>query len=827
MKHLLLALAVSLGLASCQQEVVSVIDLSEADWKWSSPDSSAIRPFDACIPGHVLEALVEADLAPNPYLGTHERDVQWVEILPWHLQTHLPNTGVATDSAVLCLEGIDTYASVFVNDVQVLSANNTHRSWTTSPFPVTEDGWTIELRFAPVAARGQLALDAHGLVVPASNEAKPLGTQTSPMTRKPGYQFGWDWGPRLAGPGISGPMHLRPWNPEATEAPAPPVCAVLHVDSSLARVTVRRHKGWTLDITLEGQDVPYTWTGNEVRLEQPAMWWPADMGAHPLYEWTWTHLPSGTVHRHVLGMRMLKWVEQSDGWGTSFQLEVNGIPVQVRGANVVPPDFHQTQDAERWKTLAKQARDANMNMVRVWGGGVYPPDAFFESCDEQGLLVWQDFMFACAMVPDDSAFTENVKREAEEHVRRLTHHPSLALWCGNNEVERAWQSWGWQDMYDLHGPDSARLAAAYHKMFYEVLPQVVSQESDAFYLPTSPTLDGQSGDEHAWGVWFGLNDFSYYSRHNGRFASEYGLQSLPSRHTLEEAGIDAFTDEALQFRQRSRMDWLEPGFDGWDMMHHFMSKTTGAPAPEDLDDWIFKSQWTQAEGLRQALERHRTSEGRYAGSLYWSLNDVWPAVSWSTVDHAGRWKLAHYAARRANAPRTALWMRQREDSLCFELFNDLPQGTSGTLQVATKDFEGRVVHETSVSVDVSASRSLLVNLGEMDVWRGQPFDAYLSWQWQDSTEVWSSSSSALWCAPVEARLHEPFVQCTPTGDGFELSANTYVPLVQLTASVPGHWSDNGMALEPGQTCVVQFTPEAPIATADIHVVVRCQTSANQ
>ena len=275
------------------------------------------------------------------------------------------------------------------------------------------------------------------------------------------------------------------------------------------------------------------------------------------------------------------------------------------------------------------------------------------------------------------------------------------------------------------------------------------------------------------------------------------------------------------------MDWLEPGFDGWDMMHHFMSKTTGAPAPEDLDDWIFKSQWTQAEGLRQALERHRTSEGRYAGSLYWSLNDVWPAVSWSTVDHAGRWKLAHYAAQRANAPRTALRMRQREDSLCFELFNDLPQGTSGTLHVATKDFEGRMVHETSVPLEVSARRSLLVNLGEIDVWRGQPFDTYLSWQWQDSTEAWSSSSSALWCAPVEARLHEPFVQCKPTPEGFELSANTYVPLAQLTANVPGHWSDNGMALEPDQTCVVQFTPETPITLADIHVVVRCQTTIPQ
>ena len=232
------------------------------------------------------------------------------------------------------------------------------------------------------------------------------------------------------------------------------------------------------------------------------------------------------------------------------------------------------------------------------------------------------------------------------------------------------------------------------------------------------------------GCGLGWNDFSYYSRHNGRFASEYGLQSLPSRHTLKEAGIDAFTDEALQFRQRSRMDWLEPGFDGWDMMHHFMSKTTGPPAPDDLDDWIFKSQWTQAEGLRQALERHRTSDGRYAGSLYWSLNDVWPAVSWSTVDHAGRWKLAHYAARRANAPRTALWMRQREDSLCFELFNDLPEQASGTLQVAIKDFEGTHGARNIGVLEISKRGvPFWSTLARWTLWRGQPFDTYLSWQW--------------------------------------------------------------------------------------------------
>ena len=188
-----------------------------------------------------------------------------------------------------------------------------------------------------------------------------------------------------------------------------------------------------------------------------------------------------------------------------------------------------------------------MNMVRVWGGGVYPPDAFFNACDREGILVWQDFMFACAMVPDDGRFTKNVMAEAEQHVQRLRHHPSLALWCGNNEVERAWTSWGWQDMYNLHGPDSVRLAEAYQHLFHDLLPDLVARESPTRYLPTSPTLDARSGDEHAWGVWFGLEDFSYYSRHGGRFASEYGLQSLPDMHTLREAGISDSTTTPFNF----------------------------------------------------------------------------------------------------------------------------------------------------------------------------------------------------------------------------------------------------------------------------------------
>ena len=510
-----------------------------------------------------------------------------------------------------------------------------------------------------------------------------------------------------------------------------------------------------------------------------------------------------------MGIRTLNWVEQCDAYGTSFQLEVNGHHVHARGANVVPPDFHDTHNPDRWTKLVTQALGANMNMVRVWGGGVYPPDAFFEACDQAGLLVWQDFMFACSMVPDDPAFVENVRQEAVEQVRRLRNHPSLALWCGNNEVERAWTSWGWQDMYDLHGPDSVRLAETPMTGCSMSFSPKLCRRNPTFttcrlHRPSMPKV--ATNTHGAFGL--GLKILTTTVVTTGALRAEYGLQSLPCKHTLKEAGITSWEDEALQFRQRSRMDWLEPGFDGWDMMHHFMSKTTGAPAEGDLDDWIFKSQWAQAEGIRQALERHRTSRGRFAGSLYWSLNDVWPAVSWSTVDHAGRWKLAHHAARRANAPRTALWVRYREDSLCFQAFNDLPEPTSGVMQIALKDFTGQVLRQ--MEFRGSAKRQAIVH---DQGWVHDPMahstDGHLP---KLALERWFRRDVGTVFCPVvcSCRSQSPSFgrQCVKTDEGFEVSADSYVSLVQLLASVPGRWSDNGMSLEPGQPVNVHFRAES-------------------
>ncbi|MDA0945718.1 MAG: hypothetical protein O2791_01620 [Bacteroidetes bacterium] len=816
-----LMVAVLGGCQTSEPVPPSGAELNLSDLAWTiSTASGRLDNVPARVPGHVLPDLVLAGLAVDPDWGTQERDVQWVEEETWIYRTQLqrPANWSTRDSLRLTFEGLDTYARVVLDGETLLKADNAFRAWTTAPFLLEDGVHTLEVIFDPVAVVGQNRLDHHGVVIPAGNELRPIGKQSSPMTRKAGYQFGWDWGPRLAGPGIPLPVHLVHSGTSSDRRLHPaPSCHVVHADAEVGRIVVRGHQGWDLALTLDGHQVSYAWKGDTLVVPKPKLWWPVNFGKQPLYTCHWGHSASGIQEEHTLGIRTVEWLQLPDSWGTSFQLVINGVAIQARGANVVPPGFHHGYSSEKWSELVDWSLAANMNMVRVWGGGVYPPDAFFDACDENGLLVWQDFMFACNMVPDDSAFFDNVRMEAREQVRRLRHRPSLVLWCGNNEVKRAWHQWGWQELYDLHGQDSTRLSNAYNHVFHHILAEEVARGSSTMYHPTSPTLDPRSGDEHAWDVWFGLEDFSYYSRNNGRFVSEFGVQSLPEEHTLREVGVNHFQDEALQYRQRSKMDWLEPGFDGWDMMNHFMTQSVGASEPENLEDWIFRSQAMQAECLRQALERHRSSGGRYAGSLYWSLNDVWPAVSWSTIDDAGRWKLGHYVARRANAPRTALWMRQRTDSLCFTVFNESPLPLEGFLHVEVQDFKGIVLKRMDQAIRVQAHHDGTYSLGPLDAWHDRPKETVLTWSLETTDRQEVVRASSLWQAPADVALLPANVTITPREHAWMIETDTYLPVLRLTASVPGHFSDNGMAVLPGQPLQVNFVPEQPKRFSEIQL----------
>jgi beta-mannosidase len=778
----------------------------------------------ATVPGDVMTDLMDNGQMDSPYSMTNERLSQWVEKASWvyrHQFIRPTDWSSSEEPFELVFEGIDTYSTVILNGDTLGTTDNAHRAY---QFPVShlnEGLNTLKVLLHAAVDQGQTKLDASPWPVPVSNEARPQGQQTSSVSRKALYQFGWDWGPRLVSAGIWKSVTLgRVQSPH----PSSMRMDLVHLDDTRAtyrlNVKTKRTVRWSLNDS-NGQPAAHTleaindsiWN---LSIPTPQLWWPRGMGDQPLYTLHCDNESNNFSQR--FGVRSLDWVRQKDKTGRSFECHINGQKVFARGANIVPADFFPVRARDRIEETLQDAVSANMNMVRIWGGAVYGEDLLYERCDELGLLVWQDFMFACCMVPGDASFAASVEAEARYNVRRLRNHPSLALWCGNNESEKAWESWGWQKQFGLSMQDSLEIQQAYDRIFGQLLPDIVEEESGQFYWASSPMQDpleeadsGLSGDEHAWRVWFDTLDFDYYSDHGGRFASEYGLQSLPNRHTLEAVGIHAFDDEALQFRQRSKMEWLKPGLDGWGMMRIYAKRYAADPGVETgnadaLDRWIYLTQLTQAEGLREALERHRFSRGKTSGSLYWQLNDVWPTVSWSTVDHAGRWKLAHHAVQHANQPQRLLIDRTDTDSLRTLLSNATNRPISGTVTIRRLNWSGQVIGEEQRALESLPFSETEWNWGAFDDWELNSTHEILQWTWEVQGETIDTGIQRF-AKPSELRLPQAEVTQTTHRNSIVLSTDSLAYGVQLTSSIPGHFSSNGMTLIPHQQARIEFYPE--------------------
>jgi len=769
--------------------------------------------------------LINLGQLDSPYVQTNERLSQSFETKEWvyRKQFARPAQGDSPEmSYELVFDGIDTYATILLNGDTLGETSNAHRAYRLPASHLIDGLNTLEVWLHSAVIQGQRKLDASPWLIPVSNEDRPQGKQTSSVSRKALYQYGWDWGPRLVSAGvwksislqrvqISGPQNMR--------------LDLQQLDATQATYLVHLNASAPLDWQLDGPEGAPT----QHQLEQihdslwqltiisPKRWWPRDMGDQPLYT---LHCINDVGSQSLrFGIRSIEWVRARDDIGRSFACHVNGQKIFARGANIIPADFFPVRARERIEETLQQAVAANMNMVRVWGGAVYGEDAFYDRCDELGLLVWQDFMFACCMVPGDSAYAASVEAEARYNVKRLRHHPSLAIWCGNNESEKAWKSWGWPNLFGLSTQDSIEVQQAYDQIFGALLPQIVAEESGQFYWASSPMKDplhelgdGLSGDEHAWRVWFDTLDFDYYSNHEGRFASEYGLQSLPNRHTLEAVGIHAFDDEALQFRQRSKMEWLQPGLDGWGMMRIYAKRYAADPKIESdhtdaLDRWIYLTQLTQAEGLREALERHRFSRGKTSGSLYWQLNDVWPTVSWSTVDHAGRWKLAHHAVSHANQPQRVLIDRTDLDSLRTAWINSSNQHIQGVVTLECIDWSGTIMHSAQITCDAPPFSEQEKNWGALPTWITRSDRQALRWKWESVDGRIIDHGVQRFAKPSELQLPEARVSFEKEGQGITLTTDSVAYGVQLTSSIPGRFSSNGMTLVPHEAVWIEFFPE--------------------
>jgi beta-mannosidase len=716
--------------------VLTIAEPSGAVFREAGMDDAAWMPGH--VPGSVHTDLLALDKIPDPFVADHELEVQWVAERDWEYQIFfdLDAALLSEQRLFLVCEGLDTLADVQFNGHLLGHTDNMFRRYRWEVGQAASEGRnTVHVVF-PSTVAYMLARQAEQPLIGPS-QSIPGGAHV----RKAPCQFGWDWGPQLPSIGIWRAMRLEAY----TAAKLDDVhVRQAHSEEGVhlsAAVAVER---WAdVDLTLVLKTTAPNGVVHERRvelaagqgsamlsllIEDPELWWPNGLGGQPLYD-VQVLLYQGEVLRDQaclkVGLRTLALRQEPDAYGTSFTFVVNGVPIFAKGANWIPADSFPTQlTMDRLEHLIASAAAANMNMLRVWGGGYYEDDRFYDLCDRYGLLVWQDFIFSCSVYPGDEAFVENTRREIVQNIQRLRHHPSLALWCGNNEMEWGWVGWGWTERV------APEFKAYYDEMFHELLPDLCAEhDPDRPYWPSSPSSGTpfvepggvHAGDTHNWEVWHGGYPFEHYRNHPSRFVSEFGFQSLPPLETIR-----TYADE---------QDWNMTSY----MMEHHQRNAAGNGKiitymtahfrlPKDFPSLVYLTQLLQAEAVRTGVAYWRRSMDCTGGALYWQLNDCWPVASWASLDYYGRWKALHYAARRFFAP-VLLTAEKRaheigspttthETGYLFQpkpgpfvdlyVANDHPEAWSGSVRWSLETLEGRVLAAGDQPVTVAAVTALSV-----------------------------------------------------------------------------------------------------------------------
>ncbi len=699
-----------LGCKSQNQNSMIVKELNSS-WEFSEKDSINWMPAE--VPGCVHTDLIENKKIKDPFYRLNEHDLQWIDKKDWLYKTEfdLDQKVLSKDRIVIDFKGLDTYVDVYLNDQKVLSADNMFREWTVDVKKYLKTGKNkLKIEFKSPIREGLKFYDANGFVYPgAENDQAKLGQvegnkRVSIYTRKAGYHYGWDWGPRLVSSGIWRPVYLKAWD----NARIHDLQIVQNkVNDDIAKFTavleLESEDEVLADIQIQNEGEELVATEVHLRkgihkyelnfdIENPKLWWPNGLGDQNLYHIKALVNVNGKIEEasRRIGIRTVEVVREKDEKGTSFYFKVNGVPVFMKGANYIPNDiFPSRVSKEQLEKVIHTAKTSNMNMLRVWGGGYYEDDLFYDLCDEAGILVWQDFMFACAMYPGNQDFLDNIRLEARDNIKRLRNHPSIALWCGNNEILVAWNNWGWKRQAKEQGEEvSSKVWKAYADIFHEVLPKAVEEyDSSRFYWSSSPSSgtgvkpDLINGDDHYWGVWWGKEPFETYATHIARFMSEYGFQSFPQmksvRKYAEPEDYDIYS-EVMKSHQRSSI--------GNETIEYYMLKDY--KKPKDFESFLYVNHVLQAEGIKFALEGHRRAMPYCMGSLYWQINDCWPVASWSSTDYYQEWKALQYYVKKGFEP-LLVSPYAENDSIKLAVVNDHQKEIEAKLIMRVLDFSGK------------------------------------------------------------------------------------------------------------------------------------------
>lgn len=788
-------------------------------WRMREADSETWH--SAHVPGSVYADLMADGTMPDPFWRENELDAfeRMKKDYVYQRTFTVTEAQLAHAHVELVCEGLDTLAHVSLNGREIAFTDNMHITWVWDVKEQLHAGEnTLEIRFdSPILYCAKKAEEAPGW---ESSDATPGFRHL----RKAHCMFGWDWGPRLPDAGIWRPIFLRTWDTARLENA---LMLQAHHDG-VVDVTIRPEiageSAWSAEITAPDGEViiiPETTAAEQViTIEHPQLWWPNGLGKQPLYRVT-VRLATGDTRVWRIGLRTMTVSREKDEWGEEFCHVVNGMKVFAMGADYIPEDNILARvTPERTRRLLEDCKAANFNAIRVWGGGYYPDDAFYDICDELGLLVWQDLMYACAFYDLTPDFERSIRVETHQNVARLRHHASLALICGNNEMEMFMagansalinhRTWEFVPTYPHHITD-------YVKMFEYILPAIVKETApQTYWWPASPSSGGNfdapndenRGDNHYWDVWHGEKPFTEYRKFFFRYASEFGFQSFPCLKSVKQFTLPDDRNIFSRVMERHQRNQAANG-----KILSYLSQTFRYP--NSFDDLLYASQLMQAEAIRYGVEHWRRNRGRCMGAIIWQLNDIWPVASWASIDYYGRWKALHYAAKRFFAPVMISAEEEGElsqnpkineyhpapleKSFRLNVCNETLRDVTGEVVWALRTPDGEIVRQNQQTLTIPAMSAKW--LDKVDCADASLTGHYVSFAFVVD-DVAVSEGTCIFCAPKHFEFVDPRLTVETHGDTIIVTSHAYAKQVWLESEDADLLlDDNAFDMNPGTKVV--------------------------
>lgn len=783
---------------------------------WEFRETGSNTWYPAVVPGSVYTDLFENGIIPDPLAACNEELVHWVAERDWEYRTlpfRVNPELLGTSRQLLNLQRIDGVCEVSLNGHKLTVIDNSFLQIASEINGyLRPEGNIIEMRFRSPWKVALEKADAYGFTPPGGARV---------FLRSPQYQWGWDWAPALPPIGIGANPEILSFDTflfrhfrvdtefaDNSSALMTAVFTLTSILSTTMEIELEFGQGQPIRKSMELKKGTHDYT-LPFEVSTPKLWWPHDQGDPYLYDAKLRISASGQesrVHRKT-GICTVELLREKDAKGEEFTFQINGRRIFARGSNYVPQDMFlsKVKDSDYLRLLS-DVKESNMNMIRVWGGGVYEKERFYDLCDSLGILVWQDFMFACGMYPGDEKFLNNIWDEAIQNARRIGAHPSFALFCGNNEIAEGWARWGWKD--GMKKGRKRKLEKAYKDIFERMLPLAVRYSGYKPYWESSPMLGrGDSlhrfkGDSHYWGVWHDAEPFEAFESKIPRFMSEFGFQSYPTRSTLAQISASEISD-----RQHPSLACHQKHPRGNELIETYMKRWMEVPA--DFRLYTHASQVVQAEGMKIGIEAHRQAKPFCMGSLYWQLNDCWPAVSWSGIDYSGSWKPLQHVVKRAFYP-LSIQLYETGGKHIAGIVNDLPMEVKDTLVWRHQDYNGSIRAEGSIPVSLFPNRTAGYELNSL-ITVADSSREFIALSWKKCADC--PDFTYHFMPPGKSYYSGNGVSWTTEKQNnrylIRLSSDEFQRGLWLESTTAGKFSDNYIDLLPGEQRELFFTPFNP------------------